>query len=372
MKRFPGSAAGSILTVLAWIAIAPTAHVRADVPPPPDSPESKRVPATIEVDWGVFADRVSRRHVIAAGETLRSIAAKELGNASKMKAIVEANPDVIQDPDKIRVGDVIWLPSVKSLETAAKLPTPPVPGPASAPAPTAEPVTPVLAAWYDAFWLENTGHKGRTDPVLKSRATPGEPVKKTLVLLPRLASVLTIAALTKGPVPATPSDIPGALTLGMWADTLVHRDDPTVRIVTTYKLTGVSGTSITTDIARMRYDAEGKVVTKEWVVPPPSRGSQDKETDAKPAPAPTPGPSSGPISPGSPTPAPAGPAMAAAITVTGGGTPPPAPTAPPANDVDGSHWPTSTGLIVALAGAAVVAGLWIYKRSKVPTPPPEA
>lgn len=376
---------GSMMAVLLFVSIAPRMPVRADIPPPPDSPDSKRVPATIEVEWGVFADRVSRRHAVAAGETLRAIATKALGNAAHAKAIAAANPDVIPDPDKIRVGDVIWLPSVKSLESAAKPPTPPAappaaPTPAPTPAPqppaaASEPAATELVPWYDGFWLENTGYRGRGPEVLKARATPGDPVKGTLVLVPHANAAALLTAITAGPVPVKFAEIKGALMVGMWADTLVHREDPTVRIVTTYKLTGATGNNLTTDIARARYDADGKIVTKEWVVPPPSYEFRNKGGDAKPAPTPPPAPPGSPAPAPAPSPVPNEPGMVTATaTTTIRVGPPTAPTDTPPTPApdDGSHWPMTTGLLVALGGAAAVAGLWIYRRSRTPTPPPAA
>jgi nucleoid-associated protein YgaU len=372
-----------MMAVLLLVATAPAAQIRADIPPPPDSPDSKRVPATIELDWGVFADRVSRRHAVAAGETLRAIATKALGNAAHAKAIAAANPEVIPDPDKIRVGDVIWLPSVRSLEAAAKAPAPPAvppaaPTPPPAPTPPApEPAATELVPWYDGFWLENTGYRGRGPEVLKARATPGDPVNGVLVLVPHANAAALLTAITAGPVPVKFAEIKGALMVGMWADTLVHREDPTVRIVTTYKLTGAAGNSLTTDIARVRYDADGKVVTKEWVVPPPSYEFRNKREDASPAPTPPPAPPGSPTP--SPTPAPAptpnDPGMTAATATTTIRVGPPAPAldaAPTPAPDEGSRWPMTTGLLVALGGAVAVAGLWIYRRSRTPTPPPAA
>ncbi len=49
-------------------------------------------------------------YVIESGDTLWGIAAKFLGNGSKYPDIFEANREVIEDPDKIFVGQKIRIP----------------------------------------------------------------------------------------------------------------------------------------------------------------------------------------------------------------------------------------------------------------------
>lgn len=49
-------------------------------------------------------------YVIESGDTLWGIAAKLLGNGSKYPEIFEANREVIEDPDKIFVGQKIRIP----------------------------------------------------------------------------------------------------------------------------------------------------------------------------------------------------------------------------------------------------------------------
>lgn len=49
-------------------------------------------------------------YVIESGDTLWGIAAKFLGNGSKYPEIFEANREVIEDPDKIFVGQKIRIP----------------------------------------------------------------------------------------------------------------------------------------------------------------------------------------------------------------------------------------------------------------------
>ena len=49
-------------------------------------------------------------YVIKSGDTLWKIAAEFLGNGSKYPEIFEANREVIEDPDKIFVGQKIRIP----------------------------------------------------------------------------------------------------------------------------------------------------------------------------------------------------------------------------------------------------------------------
>lgn len=49
-------------------------------------------------------------YVIKSGDTLWGIAAEFLGNGSKYPEIFEANKEVIEDPDKIFVGQKIRIP----------------------------------------------------------------------------------------------------------------------------------------------------------------------------------------------------------------------------------------------------------------------
>jgi nucleoid-associated protein YgaU len=49
-------------------------------------------------------------YTIESGDTLWGIAAKFLGNGSKYPEIFEANREVIEDPDKIFVGQKIRIP----------------------------------------------------------------------------------------------------------------------------------------------------------------------------------------------------------------------------------------------------------------------
>jgi nucleoid-associated protein YgaU len=50
-------------------------------------------------------------YTVKAGDTLSGIAKQHLGDASKYTKIFEANRDVLSDPDKIKPGQVLKIPS---------------------------------------------------------------------------------------------------------------------------------------------------------------------------------------------------------------------------------------------------------------------
>jgi nucleoid-associated protein YgaU len=50
-------------------------------------------------------------YTVKAGDTLSGIAKQHLGDASKYTQIFEANRDVLSDPDKIKPGQVLKIPS---------------------------------------------------------------------------------------------------------------------------------------------------------------------------------------------------------------------------------------------------------------------
>jgi len=53
----------------------------------------------------------SRTYTVHAGDTLSAIAQRELGDAKKYMKIFEANRDQLQDPDKIKPGQVLKIPA---------------------------------------------------------------------------------------------------------------------------------------------------------------------------------------------------------------------------------------------------------------------
>lgn len=61
-------------------------------------------------DQSFEASTGTEYYTIESGDTLWGIAAKFLGNGSKYPEIFEANREVIEDPDKIFVGQKIRIP----------------------------------------------------------------------------------------------------------------------------------------------------------------------------------------------------------------------------------------------------------------------
>ena len=53
----------------------------------------------------------SRTYTVVAGDSLSKIAQRELGDASRWRAIYDANRDTIKDPDLIHPGQVLKMPA---------------------------------------------------------------------------------------------------------------------------------------------------------------------------------------------------------------------------------------------------------------------
>jgi 5'-nucleotidase / UDP-sugar diphosphatase len=52
----------------------------------------------------------ARRHVVAPGDTLYKIAQRYYGNGAKWTTILEANRDVLQNQNAVRVGMELKIP----------------------------------------------------------------------------------------------------------------------------------------------------------------------------------------------------------------------------------------------------------------------
>lgn len=71
-------------------------------------PDRKPIQVTTRVDVAALADKVCVAHEVKAGETLTGITRSRLGDAKRLDDVKKRNPDV--DPDKLKVGTVLWLP----------------------------------------------------------------------------------------------------------------------------------------------------------------------------------------------------------------------------------------------------------------------
>jgi nucleoid-associated protein YgaU len=50
-------------------------------------------------------------HVVASGDTLRSIAERYLGDEALWERVYQANRDVIEDPERLTVGQTLEIPA---------------------------------------------------------------------------------------------------------------------------------------------------------------------------------------------------------------------------------------------------------------------
>ena len=78
--------------------------IKVDKPAPQPEPEPLAEPAT---DDDMPTERY---HMVAAGDTLGHIAQKYYGQAGKYMKIFEANRDILDDPNLIKVGQKIKIP----------------------------------------------------------------------------------------------------------------------------------------------------------------------------------------------------------------------------------------------------------------------
>ncbi len=60
---------------------------------------------------GAAASKTARTHTVKSGDTLSRIAKEHLGDANAYMRIFELNRDQLSDPDKIKPGQVLKLPS---------------------------------------------------------------------------------------------------------------------------------------------------------------------------------------------------------------------------------------------------------------------
>jgi nucleoid-associated protein YgaU len=69
----------------------------------------EEIVADIQVTGGGAA--AAKTYTVQAGDTLSKIAKEHLGNANAYMKIFDANKDQLSDPDKIKPGQVLTIPS---------------------------------------------------------------------------------------------------------------------------------------------------------------------------------------------------------------------------------------------------------------------
>ena len=86
----------------------------------PEKPDFSGVTGTVR---GEGLPPESRTYTVEKGDTLSHIAKAHYGKASKWRAIFDANRDILDDPDKIRPGQVLTIPAI-DLDGDGELDTP--------------------------------------------------------------------------------------------------------------------------------------------------------------------------------------------------------------------------------------------------------
>jgi nucleoid-associated protein YgaU len=69
-------------------------------------------PCDIKANITVADDSVYHRHTVVSGETLGGIAKHYFKNAMKYKDIFAANTNILDNPDLIKVGQVLDIPNL--------------------------------------------------------------------------------------------------------------------------------------------------------------------------------------------------------------------------------------------------------------------
>lgn len=77
--------------------------------PETERPDFSRVRGTVS---GEGLPPEVRTYTVVKGDTLSHIAQAHYGRAGKWRAIFDANRDILDDPDKIRPGQVLTIPEL--------------------------------------------------------------------------------------------------------------------------------------------------------------------------------------------------------------------------------------------------------------------
>jgi nucleoid-associated protein YgaU len=80
------------------------------IPQPTTSHAAGGAPGNFAPGTGMSGGGAQRVHEVVRGDTLSGLAKTYYGNASQYMRIFEANRDVLDDPDKIKVGQKLKIP----------------------------------------------------------------------------------------------------------------------------------------------------------------------------------------------------------------------------------------------------------------------
>ena len=80
------------------------------IPKPTTSHAAGGVPGNFAPGTGMSGGGGQRVHEVVRGDTLSGLAKTYYGNASQYNRIFEANRDLLDDPDKIKVGQKLKIP----------------------------------------------------------------------------------------------------------------------------------------------------------------------------------------------------------------------------------------------------------------------
>ena len=80
------------------------------IPQPTTSHAAGGAPGNFAPGTGMAGSGGQRVHEVVRGDTLSGLAKTYYGNASQYNRIFEANRDILDDPDKIKVGQKLKIP----------------------------------------------------------------------------------------------------------------------------------------------------------------------------------------------------------------------------------------------------------------------
>jgi len=109
-----------------------------------------------DIELPATAANTSKTYTVKSGDTLYSIAAKNLGSSNKWKDLMAANKTALKRPQDLRIGMKLSLPMPPAVAQAPVVPTgAPAPTPANVRLPVAAPNSVTVARGNDGFLTPN-------------------------------------------------------------------------------------------------------------------------------------------------------------------------------------------------------------------------